>query len=197
MRTIKFNFVFIIVLLLVFSSCDYQDLKQELQYELPAITETGENTFGCVVDSEVLIPRKGVVGNHTFSRTPVEMPLSYTLSSSGILLIEAGNYEAGNNDGISLTIKGLEGLANNHYVLGQIREYKYLEDLGYSYAAISKNNNIYFSTEKSGSIRVTRFDEEVLSGTFQFVAVNKDDETDIIEVYNGRFDINLKTLLLK
>jgi hypothetical protein len=54
----------------------------------------------------------------------------------------------------------------------------------------------YSSYENSGTITITRFDSEnkIYSGTFYFKAVNRDAPNDIIEVTNGRFDVDLNTL---
>jgi hypothetical protein len=44
-----------ITLLLLTTACGC--VKDNLQDELPPITQTGENTFGCVIDGQVLIPQ--------------------------------------------------------------------------------------------------------------------------------------------
>ena len=62
---------------------------------------------------------------------------------------------------------------------------------------ITDNNNFYYNSyENSGTIIITRFDTKnrILSGTFSAKLVNETDSTDIIEVANGRFDINLQTV---
>ena len=55
----RFTRISTFILLLTACACikdnDFQD-------QLPPITQTGENTFGCVIDGEVLIPKKGSNG---------------------------------------------------------------------------------------------------------------------------------------
>ena len=50
-----------VLLLLLTTACGC--VKDNQQDELPPITQTGENTFGCVVDGEVLIPKDRFTGS--------------------------------------------------------------------------------------------------------------------------------------
>ena len=61
---------------------------------------------------------------------------------------------------------------------------------------INGNNNTYLSYENSGQLKFSTLDTEndTYSGTFNVKLKNKDDENDIIEITDGRFDINLNTV---
>jgi large conductance mechanosensitive channel len=54
----------------------------------------------------------------------------------------------------------------------------------------------YWSGNNSGTITITRFDyfNGVYSGIFNVTLYNKDNPTEIIQVTDGRFDINVATL---
>ena len=64
------------------------------------------------------------------------------------------------------------------------------------YSLIDLGNRQYRSFNNSGNLEFTRLDinNGVYSGTFTVKLKNKDDENDIIEITNGRFDINLNTV---
>lgn len=52
----------------------------------------------------------------------------------------------------------------------------------------------YCSFENSGTINITRYDTGIISGTFSCRVRNKDNPSDIVEITEGRFDINGYTL---
>ena len=60
----------------------------------------------------------------------------------------------------------------------------------------SGNVQTYLSNPTSGSIEITRFDwvSKIISGTFTFSLYNVNNSSDVIQVTDGRFDINLVTL---
>lgn len=64
------------------------------------------------------------------------------------------------------------------------------------YCHIGGSNNTYLSFNNSGTITFSRLDinDGIYSGTFSVQLKNKDDENDIIEITDGRFDINLNTV---
>ena len=67
------------------------------------------------------------------------------------------------------------------------------------YCHINGNNNTYLSYENSGLLEFSRLEinNGIYSGTFNVKLKNKDDETDILEIKNGRFDINKNTINTK
>ncbi|NIJ43701.1 hypothetical protein FHR24_000140 [Wenyingzhuangia heitensis] len=72
-------------------------------------------------------------------------------------------------------------------------------EFNFSHATIRKRDEkskVYFSFENSGSVKITKYDFEkrIYSGTFSFKAVNRDDPNDIIEINDGRFDIDVDKL---
>jgi hypothetical protein len=51
-------------------------------------------------------------------------------------------------------------------------------------------------SKKVGNLIVSQFDfkNKIISGTFEFEAVNKNDPTDIVKITKGRFDVDFTTL---
>ncbi len=64
------------------------------------------------------------------------------------------------------------------------------------YTLIDLGNRQYRSFNNSGSVIFSKIDiiNGIYSGTFSVKLKNKDDENDIIEITNGRFDIDLNTV---
>lgn len=54
--------------------------------------------------------------------------------------------------------------------------------------------NTYLSIVNTGNITLTRNDSIVISGTFSCKLKNMNNPNDIIEIKNGRFDYNKKTI---
>jgi hypothetical protein len=64
------------------------------------------------------------------------------------------------------------------------------------YTLIDLGNRQYSSFNNSGNVTFSKIDikKGIYSGTFSVKLKNKDDENDIIEITEGRFDINLNTV---
>lgn len=56
------------------------------------------------------------------------------------------------------------------------------------------SKGIYLSIANTGNITLTRNDNEIISGTFSCKLKNMNNPNDIIEVREGRFDFNKKTI---
>ena len=139
--------------------------------QLPLITQTGEGTFGCLVNGEPFIDNSGnfncfyqfVNGDYYFSISPNDnIFIDQIRIASEAFEISVGNFEL------------------NCLAQGEI------------YAEISFNG-LLLSSETCGSdyasVTFTRLDLEqnIVSGTFEFDITNPQDSS-IIEVRAGRFD---------
>ena len=73
---------------------------------------------------------------------------------------------------------------NNHVILKRIVN--------------SDNVKTFLSNSNSGRIVITRFDypNKIISGIFSFNLYNSNNPSEIIQITDGRFDINLVTLNL-
>ncbi|MEJ8802063.1 DUF6252 family protein [Pontibacter sp. H249] len=172
---------FIILLLLAATSCKKEKVNPvDL---LPAATQEGRNTFGCLVNGAAFTPKGSVFSGfggpiqdcyYQFVRGGFHFHVSATDKSKGDVIfgvdINTDSLEIKEGAVISLT-KGNRGEASGSYIDGSVyKEYRT------SYGA-------------TGELTITRLDEEkqIVSGTFWFDAVNKEGAK--VEVREGRFDM--------
>ncbi len=126
---------------------------------LPAETQTGKQTFGCLVNGEVWLPKTGVF-----------LPRISTSIQFNILNFSAVRTDEGIIFGIrNMTKTGIYEL------------------VGENKAEYSISGNIYKSF--NGFINIKKYDSQlnILSGTFSFIA--KNEKGDLIKIEDGRFDV--------
>jgi hypothetical protein len=89
----------------------------------------------------------------------------------------------------------------NTYIIGQANGMHFSDgpDNPYAIVRICDEINpckVYYSSENSGTIEITRFDYDngIYSGIFGCTLYNIDNPEEIIEVTDGRFDIKIATL---
>jgi len=159
----------------VFISC----VKE--RYKLPPETQTGANTFGCVLNGKVWSPR----GSDGYSGTNKARSYSYNgcyfiLSAtdhdgkplSGIVLgFDSTCMQVGIPIKLAAGRKG-EGGAGYHTI-------------GY---AATENNDFGTSDSVTGELVFTKWEPPITSGRFWFDAIDKNGN--IIHVTDGRFDVN-------
>ena len=188
------NLIFILMALLLIGCRD----SSEDSHQLPPETQTGANTFGCLVNGRLFYPRDGIFdimgvnkavvysGNNKFDEILVAnfkdgKPMNYAyfhiqdLSTKGV-----GEYiwkESNFNNGI-------DGLMQN-----------YLYVRAYDYA--TNTWKWYSSYENSGKTIITKYGgQPIVSGTFSGKLKTADGKEEI-EITNGRFDINTATIDLQ
>ncbi|NLN24476.1 MAG: hypothetical protein GX163_02205 [Bacteroidetes bacterium] len=167
---------------------------------LPPITQTGENTFGCYVDGKLLIPRDGTAAIppnkgmwfSAFGDSP-----NYVYDE-----INVRDYKSGNGGLLDLHIIDLHKNGEGTFSIKESN----CERLGQANHSINirarwwdKEAQVfkwYCSIENGGTLTITRYDYEngIVSGTFSCTMVNRDDPGDFIEITEGRFDINWRTV---
>ena len=171
--------------LLVITACT----KNDLEDQLPPITQTGENTFGCYVDGKIFMPKDQEGYYPSGGGRPKGL---YVVGGAHYFSITARNY-----------IDFFIYIPENY--LG-LEEKTYIFDASNGYAAGQGGDNPqsfcygidakYLSVQNSGSITFTKIDHNsgLLVGVFNLTVVNEDDPNDVIEITDGRFDIDLGTL---
>ena len=148
---------------------------------LPPITDTGANTFGCLVDGELFLPvkRKG-------SWSP---PLTCTYQDvSGRLIFTLG---ALNGQTDKLIVFNIEELSLKDTILGYVSP---SDGNGLSARYYDSMDNEYSTFKETfGEFSLTRFDQVygIASGTFWFDAVDTTTH-DTIHVREGRFDVKYR-----
>ena len=192
----------LLLYILVLTSCSNDETTNQIDL-LPPATQTGANTFGCLIDGKVLLPRSGnnslvfplsgvnLFGGHPnvydyFELEVIDYKSSPTASlffhlhkavenGIGTFVIDASN---GMGD--------IDGFSNNyiHCVIFNSQTNSFQQ---------------YVSFENSGTYNITRLtlstgSGAVIAGTFNCRVRNINNPNDEIEITQGRFDINSLTI---
>ncbi len=172
----------ILLLLTTFtlSSCNNDDDKPKTELEkLPPATQTGAQTFGCLIDGKAFVPPKfGTNAPNAF----------YQLVGGAYTLSIYGSTDGG---------PSLKSINIGCLDMPLIQETSYLlkEELSNNYfGEYNIGGGITFSgattTAKPGTLTITRFDPTnfIISGTFSFKG--KEINTgETVEITEGRFDM--------
>ena len=187
------------LLILFIAACGCS--KDNMQDELPPITQTGANTFGFVYDGVVFIPTDSK--SRGFGAGGSASGLSITGShfdtehySNAIDATRYTNTE--NVHYIYIYMYRLASIGIGTYTLDKGGDlswpyHSYIYMRGKS--ATTGKWTEYYSYKNSGVITITRKDEDnnVFSGTFSGKLQNQEG-TEMVEVTQGRFDINIKLI---
>ena len=197
--------ILILATIFLVASCSKNDETPTIpQDQLPAITTTGANTAGCLINGQLLIPKNGsqAIGGSPSFGLKLNVGVNFNnLSNFGndYLQIEIANKKDTDSAGIILWIKNMS-TGNGVYIVGQSNGelYSYGPNNNQIIVGITKNgiNKTYYSGPDVGTITITRFDyaNGVYSGIFSSSLYNKDEPTEKIQITNGRFDIKIATL---
>lgn len=194
---------FFAMTLLTCCSKDKELTQEEKGFVLPAITMTGANTFGVTIKGKVYIPRDktgfGVGGDPvrgiTFTGNPPDVWRE--------IIVLDGASESGFK--MYIHFKDLFAQGVGIYPLAQSNFYPDIDSI--------EADHIYFtfydydlhtyvsygSIENQGEINISRLDGSsttnwILSGTFKGKFSRYNHPTEIIEITDGRYDLNLNTL---
>jgi hypothetical protein len=160
------NLLLLLITTLTLGSCDKDDNKpQNPISQLPPETQTGANTFGCLINGEPF-----VVSN-TSQQTAIYQGGFLQFGAKGIYMIVLNPIEIG---------------ANYQFMdlgLGQASA-KYFIDPNPQLGCHYDYNNTY-----QGNVKFTKIDtiNYLISGTFEFSTVT--DNCENINITNGRFDL--------
>lgn len=142
---------------------------------LPPATQTGENTFGCLINGEALVSPNTVHLVAIF-QVPTQIEIG------GGDLNELGEVHLILND-TNLITEGVYHLIENGVDRGGRGEY---------IVGIGTNTVCIYDTKYpiTGTVEITFLDNTnyIVSGTFQFDAISSDC-ADTVHITNGRFDI--------
>jgi hypothetical protein len=163
----------LLVTIFIFNqSCDLfksNDPKPKTELEkLPPATQTGKNTFGCLVNGKAWVPKTSVD--------------AYAVYQSGILTI-AGEVENPNTQSISIVLEENGNIIN-------VGEYPLNEPPYFEGKVFLSLECMYEGADViSGTIQITKFDKSnyIISGLFEFTTEKEFCEKLVIK--NGRFDL--------
>jgi len=168
------------VVLFLFSSCSKKDDCDDPIDCLPAMTQTGANTAGSLVNGEALIP-----GGQSLNSGPVlEAIYNYSRDDDSVFVLSFKNLRGEGNKMLKITIRNEKLVEGKTYELSspesnQTGSYNDLHMGGF-----------VTNQENTGELFISKIDEErqIVSGTFWFDA----EETrsgEIVKIRNGRFDV--------
>ncbi len=162
--------------MLQLSGCDLfkkNDPKPLTELEkLPPATQTGKNTFGCLINGKAVV-----------APTTVDVVAIY---QQGTLQISGGSDNPSKSLQLVVNEKNYGLLTTTSYLLN-----KYPDSFSYAHMEVSKNTYCTYDDQNalSGSVTLSKIDRTnyIISGTFEFVTVSTGCDT--LKVTNGRFDI--------
>jgi hypothetical protein len=195
--------LFILILIIFIASCS-NDENSNPGALLPPETQTGANTFGCLIDGKILLPLSGNTsqinplyggrltrGFAEFDFDYYELEIIDHKSTPRASLFfhmhnapanGLGTFTINESNGLT-SIDGLE----HHYIHCNI------------FNSESNSYQRYISFQNSGNFTISRLTPStgsgtIISGTFNCKLRNINDPTDVIEITDGRFDINSLTI---
>jgi hypothetical protein len=174
----KYSFLFVIIIsALLCSQCDgiFPKPKPLPEPTLPAETQEGKHTFGCLVNGKVWVPRGSKSASHVNSMN-ADYDGNYFYVTASLFSDQVDQ---------SIAIHITQGMNKpGVYLLNNRKEsYLYFDDA---------NTDCYYgldSLPQSGIIEITKIDTKkfFISGRFSFTLVQPGCDT--IRVTDGRFDV--------
>lgn len=156
--------------------------------ELPPETQTGANTFGCLVNGKVFKPRG-------LSLTPILACFYQNLNGTNNPGYHFGLYAIDKTDvqdfaSVEVGLDSIEIKGSNIIIpLTKFLTPGY-GDGQYGHYVVGANGILYHTNDTvKGELYIKHFDStnQIASGTFWFNAVN--DKGDTVKITNGRFDM--------
>lgn len=173
----------IISSLLILFSC-----KKEVN-ELPAATQTGANIFGARVNGELWIPQG-------FGVVPTAAILEARYSGNNAILINARNFSTSPTE-VEIEIYLKNVTKPGTYLLNQNTANFPNHSASYAYYVerrFTPTNEWITNNQYTGKVEVTRLDtvNNIISGTFEFNAINLYNSPQPITITDGRFDAKIQ-----
>ena len=198
----KLIFLFFLIFLAACSNDDSSSIDT-----LPPETQIGANTFGCLIDGKLYKPRcekpsvvfpdwamllEGSYSSIPYSNQIIIKDLKsdnyfeFIIHLHEVKLFGVGNYQFGDSNGYS----SIDGLNNNYIncILFDKNINEYKQFVSFVNSGSITISNYIVGTENTGTI---------ISGTFSGQLRNINDYNDIIQITNGRFDVNGLTSFYK
>ncbi|TYP96487.1 hypothetical protein C7447_10753 [Tenacibaculum adriaticum] len=180
----------LLLAVVTFFNCSNNDDPQD---QLPPITQTGANTFGCIINGEILTPKDG-------RGVPQAKGLFVAHYSNNNIVFDVGNFKDDNGDSIYIYIYNLTSIGTYSFGLSTGQSISTFEpDFNHCWTRTfdtTTGGKKYLSNINSGTIIITRFDpiNFIISGTFELTTFEENDPNNTIEITDGRFDINWSTI---
>ena len=183
-----FKLLFIIIACAnIFAACKKDKTEPTELSKLPAATQIGAKTFGCLVNGIAFVPDNGC----TFLCTPA-FRANYDNSNGGFFYINAELINSDQNIDKHINF-GLDSCINNR--LYNMSTLPKITMSYFDYKMPSSTCQTFFSSDinviRSGYVNLTKcdFGTGIISGMFEFKIERNGCET--INITNGRFDAKL------
>ena len=195
----------ILLLFIATTSCSKDSNNNTSQDQLPAITTTGANTAGCIINGKIVIPKNTVNSTSGFPvyglTTGAGINFNAPVIGDDYWFVKIANLRSTGKDyWIYIHLNNMT-MGTGNYNVGQSNGEFFIDAANNPQIIVRETNNgisgkTFISGPDSGTINISRFDytNGIYSGTFSCSLYNKDNSTEIIQVNEGRFDINLATL---
>jgi hypothetical protein len=146
---------------------------------LPPITDTGANTFGCLVDGKVFVPQKPAFSSYEI------LQCNYQLVA-GVLYLGLAGRDFVHDGSVSF---GYYGYIHGDTVIQFTSPWVEVGVCGQYSPKLYQD--YYTQLPPSGELHVTHFDSlrQIISGTFWFNAVDSATK-DTVHITDGRFDVH-------
>ena len=159
---------------------------------LPPVTSQGKNTFACKINGEVFVADGS--GTDTPNRGIYAVLESNGDSLGNILPLDSCDLIINASRGSEFVSIFLNPYLNvgKHDLRFTTYEYP-IENSPANYGAVEIRSKHYITNSTdTGSVSIIRWDKnlKIIAGTFQFKAKNLSDKSDIMEVTEGRFDLD-------
>lgn len=176
------SFLILLITVALFISCKKDDVPPMEQ--LPPATQTGKNTFGCLVNGKAFIPKGSM-----FSGPILQSYYQYVDGEYYFHVSAADKSEPSNIFSVRINAKNFQITKAGSFEFAEpVIDGKPIGTYANTSNAKSKEYNT--STALAGELKITHFDleKQIVSGTFWFDAVNQAGEK--VEVREGRFDMH-------
>lgn len=166
----------VLILILTLSCCKDDDVTPIKPIDqLPPATQTGANTFGCLLDGEAFLPD----GRH------LSLDCVYQFVDGGYHFALQGNRRDGNSNLIAIA------LGTNNLIIAEGTTYNLYENISTNASGANFFNTFldYTTQIYTGELIITKLDQinQIVSGTFWY---DIKDYNDVVHhIREGRFDM--------
>ncbi len=179
--------ILVILLVVAFSACNNDDEPADPISQLPQATQTGENTIGCLVNGEALLPKGSPLAG------PVKNAFYQLIDGEYFFGLSFSNKNGEALKALSIGVLYIKLTKNQIITLDKnpIDDGDFVGG-GAEYSSsidIFTGSDYFTNSIQNGELTITNLDEnnQIISGTFWFDAI--DNKGDIVEIREGRFDM--------
>ena len=173
------------------------DKQTENIPQLPPITQTGTNTFGAIINGQIMVPRNSIgyippgsshyAVRYSYFDNWEEISVSDGRTNMGGIYIYIDNIEKKSPIKINnYSVGNSNGAFSNSFAENTLITAYVFDNTG--------KGKTYLSIADTGTINITKSDNDIISGTFSCKLKYKENPNDIIEIKDGRFDFNKNTI---